>query len=348
MEIREEKGKSLISFPSEYVVLDVETTGLDFEYDELIEVSALKVENDEIKDSFTSLIKPSNSHVFLTPEIARNMGYDDLKNVPYEVMKEFSSTHIIPEEITDLTGITDEMILEAPGSEKVIPKLLDFIGSLPIIGHNINFDVNFIFDESKKFGITFSNNFIDTLRISRKLYPDMKHHRLIDIAERLNVNNQVHHRALDDASTTFECYIKMKKEIINTQGIDNFRKSFHKGLLYENSLKKVEPSISESEIDDTNPIYQKTIVFTGELSSMKRKDAYQIVLNLGGIPQNTITKDTNILVVGNEEFSNSVKNGKTTKMQKAEKYAQKGIDIITLSESTFFSMISDFYSTESN
>ena len=72
---------------------------------------------------------------------------------------------------------------------------------------------------------------------------------------------------------------------------------------------------------------------------MSRRDAYQLVLNLGGIPEDTITKKTDFLVVGNTDFAASIKNGKTNKMKKADMYRAKGQDILTLSENTFFQML---------
>ena len=96
------------------------------------------------------------------------------------------------------------------------------------------------------------------------------------------------------------------------------------------------------EIDDTNPIYGKTVVFTGALSSMGRKEALQIVANLGGIPADSITAKTNYLVIGAADFVKSVKDGKTTKMKKAEALRLKGADIATISETAFFDLIADY------
>lgn len=311
MVIREGKGKSLIAFPKEYVVVDIETTGLDFGFDYIIEVSGVKVKDDKIIDEFSSLLKPDF----------------------------FES---LPKFITELTGITDDMILSAPPRSEIIPRFIEFIGHDIIVGHCVHFDVNFLYDTARLYDIVLSNDMVDTYRISRKLYPDMEHHRLSDIAERLNVAQEIQHRALADVKTTFECYIKMKQKITDSDGIDAFVTSFHRNHSpsYEDYIKEMQ--VTASEIDDSNPFFGKVVVFTGELSSMKRRDALQIVLNLGGVPKDSVTKKTNFLVVGNEEFCESVKNGKTIKMQKAEAYAKKGVDIVTISEDTFFSMIRDF------
>ena len=111
--IRDKKGQSLLLFPNEYIVFDIETTGLDASYDEIIEIGALKIKNNEIVDKFTSLIKPK---------------------------------YPIDEFITELTGITNEMVKDAPLINEVLPRFIDFIGDEILVGHNINFDINFVYD----------------------------------------------------------------------------------------------------------------------------------------------------------------------------------------------------------
>ena len=106
--IREFKGKSIIDFPSKYVVLDIETTGLDPSYNKIIELSAIRVVNNAEVDSFSSLVKPINP-------------IDDF--------------------ITGLTGITNDMVLEAPSIEDVLPQFCEFVGGNVIVGHNVNFDI---------------------------------------------------------------------------------------------------------------------------------------------------------------------------------------------------------------
>lgn len=314
MKNRTNKGKSIIDFPEEYVCIDIETTGLDYEYDNIIEISAAHVISGSIIKTFSSLAQPDNF------------------------------THL-PHFIEELTGITTEMILSAPPMKDVISKLFEVIGDYVLVGHNVNFDVNFIYDSAEKYGLCLSNDFIDTLRISRRLFPDMKNHRLSDLSNRLEIPQNMSHRSLPDVNTTVQCYESMKKIISETCGIDEFVIWFkqikqRKSEKYSNSLRDV---VSTSDfIDQTNPIYGKVIVFTGSLSAMTRKEAFQIVANLGGIPEDRITRKTNFLVIGSEDFAKSVKNGKTSKMKKAEEYLSAGIDISTISEDSFFNMIDDY------
>lgn len=339
MKIRLNKGTSIIDFPEEYVCIDVETTGLDFEYDEIIEVGAVHVVNGEITDSFSSLIRPSQSHALLTVGVLKEYGVESFSELPFEKAEEFWKTHLIPSYIEDLTGIKNEDLMEAPYAEEVLKNFHQFIGDSVLVGHNVNFDINFLYDAFEKNGIVFSNDFVDTMRISRKVLPELAHHRLSDIVIELGIADTVDHRSLSDAENTARCYEILKKKITEKESLDNFKKNFlvPKHRRYAERLHEIEATVSE--FDETNPIFGKTVVFTGALSSMGRKDAFQIVVNLGGIPAESITKKTNFLVVGNEDFAKSVKNGATTKMKKAEKYRQEGLDIVTISENTFFEMI---------
>ena len=109
--VRSEKGKSLLQIVDDYVVIDLETTGLDPEYESIIEIAAMRVNGNAVVDSLSSLINP---------------GYE------------------IDEFITDLTGITNEMLASAPPIEDYLPEFLEFIKDSVLVGHNVNFDINFI------------------------------------------------------------------------------------------------------------------------------------------------------------------------------------------------------------
>lgn len=106
------KGENRVAFPQDYIVLDLETTGLSSDRDEIIEVSALKVHCGKIIDRYETLIHPFQE---------------------------------IPSFISDLTGITNDMVLNAPYFSDILSELIDFIGSLYIVGHNVNFDINFLY-----------------------------------------------------------------------------------------------------------------------------------------------------------------------------------------------------------
>ena len=340
METRENKGLSLIDFPEEYICVDVETTGLEYDRDAIIEIAAVHVKCRNIIDKFSSLVRPPASNR-LTYRMVKELGFESFTDVPSEKINEILETYLISKQIEDLTGITNEMLLCAPFPGEVIPQFYNFVANHILLGHNISFDINFLHRACRNFGLALSNNFVDTLRIARKLYPELPHHKLGDIAVHLDIEQTSAHRAEADALTTIACYETMRDNISNTIGIDEFKKAFksYKSRKYQDSLKSI--SSTAGIIDETNPIFNKVVVFTGALSTMGRKEAFQVVVNLGGHPEYSITKRTNFLVVGNDEFSKAMKNGKTAKMKKADDYRLKGLDIVTLSEDMFFDMIGD-------
>ena len=104
-----QKGKSLLNLPKDYCVVDLETTGLDSEYDEILELAAIRVRNNQVVDTYSQLVKPEEE---------------------------------IDEFIQRLTGITNEMIANAENIEITLPKFLAFVGDDILVGHNVNFDIN--------------------------------------------------------------------------------------------------------------------------------------------------------------------------------------------------------------
>ena len=315
------KGRSLIALPNSYVVVDTETTGLDFEFCEIIEISAIKVQDGLVVDRFSSLVQPS-------PYL--EVSDDGRKSVAF-----------VSSFITALTGITNEMLAVAPPAQDVIPSFLSFAGDSILLAHNANFDINFIFDAAQTMGLAFGNDFIDTLRIFRKALPDLSHHRLIDVCNALAVPYEQAHRAEADCIVTHSCYQKVRDSILAEQAEDDFINSF-KPKSGKYSGRKLDARTILAETDDfdpTHPLFGQTIVFTGALSSMQRREAMQLVANIGGVNANSVTKKTNYLVVGSEEFAASVKNGKTTKMKKAEELRLKGADLSVISESAFFDLL---------
>lgn len=176
---RPHKGNSLLEAFSTYTVIDIETTGIDPRADDIIELAAIKIVDGVVKSVWDKLINPE---------------------LP------------IPKKVMRITGITDEMVSDAPTIGEVISEFVNFVSDDVIVGHNVNFDINFIYDRCEYFlNRQFSNNYIDTLRLSRKLLKDLERHRLCDIAEALNVQQEGYHRAAADCYTTHMCYQEMIK-----------------------------------------------------------------------------------------------------------------------------------------
>lgn len=303
---RKNKGESIIDFPKDYVVIDLETTGLMPDFDEIIEIAALKIENGNITDTFQQLVKPESE---------------------------------IGSFIEKLTGITNEMLSTAPKINEVLPLFDKFIGDSIAVGHNVNFDVNFLYDNYVNvLDKPFSNNFIDTMRISRKIYPTLPHHRLKDIVQHLGIAENGYHRALKDCEYTYKCYQSMENTVMQDfNGIQAFQALFRKG----GKLDLTKLVANKLEFDETHPLYKKVCVFTGTLEKYTRQQAAQIVVNLGGTCGNTVTKKTNYLILGNNDYCSTIKNGKSNKQQKAEEYKLKGQDIEIIPENVFYDMISE-------
>lgn len=306
--IREQKGKSLLNIEKDYTIIDIETTGLDPEYDSIIEIGALKVRNNTIVDTFNTLIHT-----------------DDY----------------IPEFITELTGITNKMLKGAPKIDIVLTTFLDFIGSDILVGHNVNFDINFLYDAClKELNKYLTNNFIDTMRLSRRLNKELKHHRLYDLKCFYNIDVDKEHRALEDCTITYNIFLKIQEDIIRKYvSFDNFILEIKKR---KNNLKAKDIIATNDNINEDSPFFEKEVVFTGVLEKMIRKDAMQIVANMGGYNRDNVTNDTNFLVLGNNDYCKAIKDGKSLKHKKAEAYKLKGNDIEIISESVFYDIINDY------
>jgi DNA polymerase-3 subunit epsilon len=300
------KGEKILQLVDTYVVVDIETTGLETFSDEIIELSAIKIKDDQIIDQYTTLCKPKR------------------KIDPF---------------ITQLTGITNEMLNSAPQIKDVIKDYVTFIGDSIVVGHNINFDINFIY--YNYYNICkehFVNNHMDTLRLARIALPNLEHHRLKDLIDYYSINIEQLHRGTNDCLATYQVYLKLK-DAITKDNISLVRKRVRSKRTNSKNinLKEIKANVAD-ELDETHPCYGKYFVFTGALE-IKRVEAAQIVADLGGINENTVTKKTNYLVMGNYDYASSIKDEKSAKYKKAEEYILKGQDLQILTENIFLDMI---------
>ncbi len=307
--VRDFKGNSLLSFPDDYCVIDIETTGFSPAYDEIIEISALKIRSNNITDSFSSLVQPP-----------------------------FCGSNYIDSYIEELTGITNEMLASAPSIKDVMPDFISFISNDILIGHNAHFDINFLYDSCMNcLDKPLTNDFVDTMRIFKRLHKELEHHRLIDLAGLYNIDYSSAHRSLADCEITYRCFLKLQEEIIEQYGsFDNFSRQARYGV------KAKDISSSVTSFDETNPLFGKVIVFTGTLEKMTRKEAMQLVADLGGINADGVTAKTNFLVLGNNDYCTTIKDGKSNKQKKAEQLKLKGKDIEIIPENVFYDFIQDY------
>ena len=180
---------------TEYCVLDLETTGISYVTEKITEVGIIKYKNGEIIDEFECFVNPEKP---------------------------------IPEKVVEITHITDDMVKDAETIDKVIPKIIDFIGDSVLVAHNADFDIGYLKYNFEKYGYTLENTYIDTLRLAKAIFPDLKKYKLGIIADSLKIKVDVAHRALDDVKTLVEVFkvmIERTKEE-NGKTIDDFDTKF--------------------------------------------------------------------------------------------------------------------------
>ena len=193
------KGQSL---DTEYCVLDLETTGISYKTEKITEVGIIKYKNGEVIDEFECFVNPEKP---------------------------------IPQKVVEITHITDDMVKDAETIDKVIPKIIDFIGDSVLVAHNADFDIGYLKYNFEKYGYKLENTYIDTLRLAKAIFPDLKKYKLGLIADSLKIKVDVAHRALDDVKTlvaVFKVMIERTKEE-HGKTIDDF------DLKFETDFKKL-------------------------------------------------------------------------------------------------------------
>ena len=168
------------SIDSVYCVLDLETTGISFRTEKITEVGIIKIKNGEVIDEFECFVNPEKP---------------------------------IPEEVVEVTHITDDMVKDAETIDKVIPKIIDFIGDSILVAHNADFDIGFLKHNFAEYGYSLENTYIDTLRLAKVIFPEFKKYKLGIIASNLNIEVEVAHRALDDVKTLVAIFNIMLEKI---------------------------------------------------------------------------------------------------------------------------------------
>lgn len=181
-------GRTDIGFDEEMIVFDIETTGLSVQNCKITEIGAVKVRGGEVLDTFNTFVNPQ---------------------VP------------IPENITELTGITDEMVADAPLADEALRAFFDFTGDRLLIAHNAGFDTSFIRRAADECGLPFENPYLDTVSMSRYVNPELKRHRLDTLAEYFQLGDFNHHRASDDAEMLAYIFFKMIDKL-QDEGITDF------------------------------------------------------------------------------------------------------------------------------
>ena len=293
------KGQEWPDFISDYTMLDIETTGLNPYRDHVTELGAVKVRANQVVDEFSQLVVyPRSNHV--------------------------------PHFITKLNGITEELLLkEGKPVKEAMTAFRTFIGNDIIIGYNVNFDLNFLYDLTQKFHLPkLSNDYVDVLRLARVYYPQ-QHNRLLDCIQRAGIAQVEQHHGLADSLDTKKVY-------------DDFREHFTPELLQEaqGKLKNIDLLQDELEVWELgfrNPVNNKNIAFAPEIE-MNSAEAAQMVNNMNGVAQTGVKADTDYLIMSDDGFFS--KNNPET--LKAKEYNHAGSKIKRLSESYFLNMLDEW------
>lgn len=239
------KGDADTGFDGTFICFDIETTGLSAARDKITEIGAVKVENGVITDTFST---------FANPEMP------------------------IPQKITQLTGITDDMVKDAPSQSEAIDAFLEFAGDNVLVAHNAPFDTSFIAKACEDMGREYNYTSIDTVAISRAILTDIKNCKLDTVAKFLRLGDFNHHRATDDAEMLARIFINLCQRLTDDYGITktndintkiaggDFKKlpTYHQIILVKNKtgLKNLYRLISYSHL---NYFYKKPRIPKSEL-----------------------------------------------------------------------------------
>ena len=205
------KGKYDAPLDETFVCFDTETTGLKPEFEEITEIAAVKVRGGEVLEEFQTYVNPHKP---------------------------------IPANITELTGISDETVANAPDLSDALPAFLEFAGDLPLVAHNAGFDMAFVNKGCERLGIQRDFTSIDTVEMSKILFPDMARHRLDSMAKALKVGPFDHHRASEDAAVLGRIFIKL--------------------------IEKMRTELHAEKISDINPLLAGLKAKTGSLKNLRR------------------------------------------------------------------------------
>ena len=239
-----------IALNSDFVVFDLETTGLNPKNDHIIEIGAVKISNRKVIDSFSTFV------------------HTDRK---------------LPEKIIELTSITDDMLVGQPDIGDALPSFLDFAKGSVLVAHNAKFDVGFIREKAKVLSIeNYNPSTLDTLELSKALIKDVKNHRLNTLTKKLGISLLNHHRAVDDANATGQLFIILlnklrEREIYDVSKLNELLKEdidivkqpyYHINILVKNytGLKNLYNLVSDSHI---NNFYKKPRMLKSNLSNLR-------------------------------------------------------------------------------
>lgn len=281
------------------IVLDIETTGLDYTKERMVEFAAVRLENGVIKDEFQTLINPEQ-----------------------HIRKSSIAIH----------GITEEMVKDAPTEAEALPKILDFIGDYPIVAHNAIFDYSFINEASlRQYGKPITNQRIDSQYMFKEVYPDVESCGLVSLMDKFGVTTETHHRAMADTMGLALSYPHLKKLYEKKYAwqiaqIDNVEYLLERYLRIQQAIQTM-----QAEIQDLKSIFkvyfekggEPVKATSGEVLTYQMKQGFgydfeeiqDILIEIGALKKAVKLNNSFIdrLVSGlslNEELKDKIKNAR--------------------------------------
>lgn len=232
-----------------YVVVDLETTGLNPKEDKIIEIGAIKIEGGQQADTFRTLVNPGR---------------------------------ILSERVQNITHLTDKDLEEAPYIEEVIPKYLEFAGEYPLVGHRILFDFSFLKRAAVNCGFSYERDGVDTLRIARICLPELESRSLPNLCRHFGIAHQAH-RAFGDAKATLELF-----QILTERFYEENDKLFQpRELKYQ--VKKEQPATKSQKKHILKLLKYHSLTSEYDLDRITRREASRyadsIILHYGRCPK---------------------------------------------------------------
>ena len=303
-----------------YVALDVETAN-SFR-GSICSIGLVKFQNDKVVDSFYSLINPEEDF--------------DYRNI-------------------NIHGITQKDILNSPIFPEIRQRIIDFIGTNIVVSHFAQFDIGALKDAYLKYNLDFDDvKFVCSYRLAKLALPGLINYKLKTLTKELNIKLE-HHNALSDAKAS-GLILGYLLSANSYSDIDEFLYNYHynkTGLHgqygfnrqlkgdYKSNLIYQPTEEEKALMNPEHYFYGLYFCFTGKLERMTRKEANTMVALTGGIPEKSVTKNTNILVVGEQDWRVVGESGLSSKMKKAQSLLENGQNIEIMTEDDFIKMFEE-------
>ncbi len=303
-----------------YVALDVETAN-SFR-GSICSIGLVKFQNGKVVDSFYSLINPEEDF--------------DYRNI-------------------NIHGITQKDILNSPIFPEIRQRIIDFIGTNIVVSHFAQFDIGALKDAYLKYNLDFDDvKFVCSYRLAKLALPGLINYKLKTLTKELNIKLE-HHNALSDAKAS-GLILGYLLSANSYSDIDEFLYNYHynkTGLHgqygfnrqlkgdYKSNLIYQPTDEEKALMNPDHYFYGLYFCFTGKLERMTRKEANTMVALTGGIPEKSVTKNTNILVVGEQDWRVVGESGLSSKMKKAQSLLENGQNIEIMTEDDFIKMFEE-------